>query len=188
MVGVGLALLILFVSQLRTVLRSAGGGQAFWPNVVFAAGILLVTGIVIAGVFEVVLISAAHNHEFAIVKEMNFVGDNNELGFIFGMALLTLSTGAAILFNRSTNSLPKTLGWWSLLVGIVSCLGPIAFFSFLFGMPIWFIATGFVIGTKARRATKGLISQPVIGNLDLGTMQNSGSTLSEESRSQMSDN
>ena len=73
-------------------------------------------------------------------------------------------------------------------MGIVSCLGPIAFFSFLFGMPIWFIATGFVIGTKARRATKGLISQPVIGNLDLGTMQNSGSTLSEESLLQMSDN
>ena len=85
--------MILFVSQLRTVLRSAGGGQTFWPNVVFAAGILLVTGIVIAGVFEVVLISAAHNHEIAIVKEMNFVGDNNELGFIFGMALLTLATG-----------------------------------------------------------------------------------------------
>jgi len=187
-VGVGLALLILFVSQLRTVLRNAGGGQTFWPNVVFAAGILLVTGIVVAGVFEVVLISAAHNHEFAIVKEMNFVSDNNELGFIFGMALLTLSTGASILLNRSTNALPKTLGWWSLLVGIVSCLGPAAFFSFLFGMPIWFIATGFVIGTKARRATKGLNSEPIVANLDLGTMQNSGKTLSEESRSQMSDN
>ena len=113
------------------MLRNAGGGQTFWPNVVFAAGILLVTGIVIAGVFEVVLITAAHNHEFAIVKEMNFVGDNNELGFIFGMALLTLSTAAAILFNRSTNSLPKTLGWWSLLVGDCELPRTFAFFSFL---------------------------------------------------------
>jgi hypothetical protein len=185
-VGFGLALLILFVSQLRTVLRDAGGGQTFWPNVVFAAGILLVTGIVIAGVFEVVLITAAHNHEFAIVKTMNFVGDNNELGFIFGMALLTLATGASILLNRSTNPLPKTLGWWSLLVGVVSCLGPVAFFAFLFGMPIWFIATGFVIGTKARRASKGLGSEPAAGNADLGAMPN-GTTLSVESRSQMSD-
>ncbi len=125
-VGFGLALLVLFVSQLRTVLRHASGGQTFWPNVVFAAGILLVAGIVIAGVFEVVLITAAHNHEFAIVKVMNFASDNNELGFIFGMALLTLATGASILLNRSTDPLPKTLGWWSLLVGVVSCLGPIA--------------------------------------------------------------
>jgi hypothetical protein len=185
-VAFGLALLILFVSQLRTVLRNAGGGQTFWPNVVFAAGILLVAGIVIAGVFEVVLITAAHNHEFAIVKVMNFASDNNELGFIFGMALLTLATGASILTNRSANPLPKTLGWWSLLVGIVSCLGPIAFAAFLFGMPIWFIATGFVVGTKARRAAKGLTSTPVLAG-DHGTTPNYGGSL-QESRSQMSDN
>jgi hypothetical protein len=185
-VGFGLALLILFVSQLRTVLRNAGGGQTFWPNVVFAAGILLVAGIVIAGVFEVVLITAAHNHEFGIVKTMNFVSDNNELGFIFGMALLTLATGASILLNRSTNPLPKTLGWWSLLVGVVSCLGPLAFFSFLFGMPIWFIATGFVIGTKARRATKAIGSESVVAGPALGTIQN-GNTSSLGSSAELSD-
>ena len=185
-VGFGLALLILFVSQLRTVLRNAGGGQTFWPNVVFAAGILLVAGIVIAGVFQVVLILAAHNHEFAIVKVMNFTDDNNELGFVFGMALLTLATGASILLNRSTNALPKTLGWWSLLVGVVSCLGPIAFFSLLFGLPIWFIATGFVIGTKARRATKDLGSGSVVSSPDLGAMPNSN-TSSQGSRSELSD-
>ena len=186
-VGFGLALLILFVSQLRTVLRNSGGGQTFWPNVVFAAGIFLVTGIVIAGVFEVVLITAAHNHEFAIVKTMNFVGDNNELGFIFGMALLTLATGASILLNRSTNSLPKTLGWWSVLVGVVSCLGPLAFFSFLFGMPIWFIATGFVISTKARRAAKGLSSDSAVAGPGLSPLSNSAYESPQESRPQMSD-
>lgn len=186
-VGFGLALLILFVSQLRTVLRNSGGGQTFWPNVVFAAGILLVVGIVIAGVFQVVLITAAHNHEFAIVKTMNFVGDNNELGFIFGMALLTLATGASILLNRSTNPLPKTLGWWSVLVGVVSCLGPVAFFALLFGLPIWFIATGFVISTKARRVAKGLSSESV-GHAGLTPLSNSDYETSQESRPQMSEN
>ena len=160
-VGFGLALLILFVSHLRTVLRRAGGGQTFWPNVVFAAGIILVSAIILAGTFQVVLILAAHNHELAIVKMANFVGDNNELGFIFGIALVSLATGASILLNRSPASLPKTLGWWSLLVGVVACLGPIGFFAFLFGFPIWLIATGFVIGTKARRAAKGL--RPEVG-------------------------
>jgi hypothetical protein len=159
-VGLGLALLILFVSHLRTVLRTAGGDQTFWPNVVFAAGIILVAGVVVAGTFQVVLILAAHNHELAIVKLANFVGDNNELAIIFGMALLTLSTGAAILTNRSAASLPRRLGWWSVLVGVVSCLGPIAFFALLFGLPIWFIATGFVIGTKARRSAKALPVAP----------------------------
>ena len=182
-VGLGLALLILFVSQLRTVLRKTGGEQTFWPNVVFAAGILLVAGIVAAGIFQVVLILAAHNHEFAIAKMANFVGDNDELGFIFGMALLTLATGASILLNRSTSPLPKTLGWWSLLVGVVSCLGPVAWFALLFGLPIWFIATGFVIGTKARRASKGLPAEQVLASADLGAMPNFSGTVSEESRS-----
>ena len=153
-VGFGLALLILFVSQLRTELRKAGGEQTFWPNVVFAAAIILVAAIILAGTFQVILILAAHNHELAIVKMANFIGDNNELGFIFGIAVVTLATAASILLNRSTESLPRTLGWWSLLVGVVACLGPVGFFAFLFGFPIWLIATGFVIGTKARRSAK----------------------------------
>ncbi len=187
-VGLGLALLVLFVSQLRTALRKAGGGQTFWPNVSFVAGILLVAAVVLAGTFQVVLILASHNHEYSIAKLANFVGDNNELGFIFGMALLTLATGASILLNRTADPLPKTLGWYSLLVGVVSCLGPLGFFAFLFGFPIWLIATGFVIGTKARRASKGLPSDPVLVSADLGTTSNYGDALSQESRSQMSDN
>jgi hypothetical protein len=181
-VGFGLALLILFVSQLRTVLRNASGGQTFWPNVVFAAGIILVGGIVAAGTFQVVLILAAHNHELAIIKVANFVSSNDELGFIFGMALLTLATGASILTNRSTDPLPKTLGWWSLLVGVVSCLGPIAFFSLLFGLPIWTIATGFVIGTKARRAAKGVSPAHAAGRSgDDGKVDDYSDTLSQGS-------
>jgi hypothetical protein len=163
-VGFGLALLILFVSQLRTVLRKAGGEQTFWPNVVFAAGLLLVAAVILAGTFQMVIILASHNHEFAIVKQANFISDNNELGFIFGIALLTLATGASILLNRSTEPLPRTLGWYSLLVGVVTCLGPLGFFG-LFGFGIWLIATGFVIGTKARRSAKALPPELAHSNL-----------------------
>ncbi len=157
-VGLGLALAVLFFSQLRTVLRDASGGQSFWSNVVYAGGLLLVVGMVILGAFQVVLIVAAHNHEYGIAKLVNFVGDNDELGFIFGTALLTLSTGFAILTNRVT-PLPKTLGWWSLLVGVVACLGPVGFFAILFGLPIWFIATGWVITVKARKNTLALAGE-----------------------------
>ena len=163
-VGFGLALAILFVSQLRTVLRKSAGEQTFWPNVVFAAAIILVAGIILAGTFQVILILAAHNHELTIVKMANFVGDNNELGFLFGIALLTLASGAAILLNRSTEPLPRTLGWYSLLVGVVTCLGPLGFFG-LFGFGVWLIATGFVIGTKARRSAKALPPELAHSNL-----------------------
>ena len=40
--------------------------------------------------------------------------------------------------------LPKTLGWYSLLVAVLAAAGPDRFLDFLFGFPIWLIATGFV--------------------------------------------
>jgi hypothetical protein len=152
LVGLGLALLTVFLVQLRTVLRMSG--RNLLPNVVFAAGIFFVFGFAILGMFQVVLILAAHNHQYSIVQTMNFTSDNNELPIVFALALLTLSTGLAILLDRSA-SLPRTLGWYSLLVFVACCLGPISFLAFLFGLPVWVIATGFVISTKARRGTLG---------------------------------
>jgi len=164
-VALGLALLTVFICHLRTVLRNAGDGQALLPNVAFAGGLFLILSVIVAGMFEVVLILAAHNHEYAIAKIANFWSDNNELGIIFGNALLTLATGASILLNRGAEPLPKRLGWWSVLVGVVTCLGPIGFFGLIFGLPIWAIATGFVVSTKARRSAKALPRELAGSNL-----------------------
>jgi len=153
-VVLGLVLVLVFVTHLRTVLGAAGG-QQLWPNVAFASGIILAAGIVVAGSFQTVLILASHNDEYGIVKIANFVGQNNEILFLFGVGLLTLSTGLAILLNRAVTPLPKTLGWYSVLVGVISAAGPLSLFAFLFGFPIWLIATGFVVATKQRRGTLG---------------------------------
>ena len=171
LVGLGLAFLLVFVTQLRSALRRAVAGD-LWPNVSFAAGIILVAGIVVLGTFQVTLILAAHNHEFAIVKVFNFFSDNNELAIIFGMCLLSLTTGLAILLNRGTAPLPKTLGWYSILVGVLAIAGPLGFLDFLFGFPIWLIATGFVLATKERRGTLGASS----ASADAGTSAGAGAT------------
>ena len=65
LVGLALFLILVYVTQLRTVLVQAGG-QRLWPNIVFASGILLIAGIIVAGSFEVTLILASHNHQFAL--------------------------------------------------------------------------------------------------------------------------
>jgi hypothetical protein len=151
-VSIGAALLIFFLVHLRTVLRESG--ESLLPNVAFFAAVILLAGLMVAGVDHVVLILAAHNHEFAIAHLANFVDRNNEFGIVFGMALLTLTTGLCILLNRRA-PLPKTLGWYSVLVALVGCAGPLSGLAFLFGLPIWIIATGFVISVKARRGTLG---------------------------------
>lgn len=155
MVGLSLFLILVFVTQLRTVLIRSGGEQRLWPNVAFASGILLVAGITVAGSFQVSLILASHNHDFAVAHFINFYSSNDELLLLAGMVFLTLSSGLAMLLNRGANPLPKRLGWYTLLVAVVGAAGPLSFFAFLFGFPVWIVATGIVIAVKHSKGTLG---------------------------------
>jgi hypothetical protein len=153
LVGLALFLIMVYVTQLRTVLIEAGG-QRLWPNMAFASAIVLVAGIIVAGSFEITLILASHNKNYSVVHLANFYSQNNELLILAGVVFLTLSTGLAILLNRGVAPLPKLLGWYSILVAVVGSLGPLSFFALL-GLPIWLIATGIVIAVKQKRGTLG---------------------------------
>ena len=154
LVGLGLFLLLVFLTQLRAVLVQTGG-QRLWPNLVFASGILLVAGIIVAGSFEMTLILASHNKDYVVAHFVNFYSANNELLFLAGLVFMTLATGLAILLNRDAAPLPKLLGWYSILVAVVGAAGPVSFFAILFGLPIWLLATGIVIAVKQSRGTLG---------------------------------
>jgi len=146
-IGLGLALMILFVSHLRNVLDGSADRRGPLPRVVYAAGIIFVADLVAAGGFlHVPLLLAAHNHQAAIAQTLNFVDQNNFLVLLFGIALLTLSTGLAILAG---SSLPKWLGRVSIVIGLVCCAGPIFFFGLLAAV-IWIPLLGFVIGAKSK--------------------------------------
>jgi hypothetical protein len=153
LVGLALFLLLIFVTQLRTVLIEAGG-QRLWPNMAFASAIILIAGIIVAGSFEVTIILASHNHDYAVAHFVNFYSQNNFLLILAGLDFLTLSTGLAILLNRAVAPLPKLLGWFSILVGVVGAAGPLSFFGLL-GFPVWLLAIGIVIAVKQSRGTLG---------------------------------
>jgi hypothetical protein len=98
---------------------------------------------------------ASHNHDFAIAHFVNFYSTNNYLLLLAGIDFLTFAAGLSILLNRGATPLPKLLGWYSLLVAVVGVAGPLSFFAFLFGFPIWLLATGIVIAVKHSRGTLG---------------------------------
>jgi hypothetical protein len=152
LVGVALFVLLVFVTQLRTVLIESGG-QRLWPNIAFASGILVIAGVIVTGSFAITLILASHNHQYSIVHFINFYMSNNFLLLLAGMDFLTFAVGLSILLNRGAKPLPKLLGWYSILVAVVGAAGPLAFFAFLFGFPIWILATGIVIAVKQSRGT-----------------------------------
>lgn len=159
MVGLALFLILVFVTHLRTVLIETGG-QRLWPNIVFASGVVFVAAMIVAGSFQVTLYLAAHNNDYAVAHFINFYSQNDELLFLAGMVFLTLSTGLAILLNRDAAPLPKRLGWYSILVAVVGAAGPLSFFAFLFGFPVWILATGIVIAIKQSRGTLGGEPEP----------------------------
>jgi hypothetical protein len=154
MVGLALFLLLVYVTQLRTVLVEAGG-QRLWPNMAFASAILLIAGIVVAGSFEMTLIIASHTRDYTVAHFVNFYSANNYLLILAGLDFMILSVGLSILLNRGVAPLPKLLGWYSILVAAVGAAGPLSFFALLFGFPVWVIATGIVIAVKQSRGTLG---------------------------------
>jgi hypothetical protein len=144
-VGLGLALMVLYASHLRGVLRGHGSQTAL-SNAAFAGGILFVAGGVAIGSSIVVLTLAAHNHQIAIAKTFNFYMQNGELGFLFGAAVFALASGLAILTG---SSLPKWLGWLAIVVGIACIAGPISFIGFI-ALGVWLPIAGFVVASRAR--------------------------------------
>lgn len=148
LVGAGLVLIVFFVSHLRGILREASGGRTFLPNAAFVGGILLIAGVAVTGAVIVALLLAAHNNQFTIARTLNFISENDELPMLFGAAVLTLTTGIAILAG---STLPKWIGWVSIVIAIVSVAGPISFIGFI-ATGVWFAVFGFVVAAWARKA------------------------------------
>lgn len=149
-IGVALTLTLLFVVQLSHILHDALGGKHFWPNVVFAAGIIFVAGEVVGGGIDATVLNiAAHNHQFLIAQQAHFIGQNNEIVMIYGLALLTLASGIAIL---SGSTLPTWLGIVSVVIGVLCVLGPIGLLGTLLAA-VWLPVTGFVVASKAKNAS-----------------------------------
>ena len=142
LIGLALALIVVYTAQLRAILRDAEGRPSFLPNTVFAGGIIFSAATVVAGALHMSILIAAHNHQGNIAQMLNFVDQNDYLTFLFGMSMITMATGLAIL-NRS--SLPKWLGWVSVVVGVLAVAGPLSFFGLIAG-GIWLAVAGFVVG------------------------------------------
>jgi hypothetical protein len=152
LVTLGTALLVVFLVHVRTILRRSGSETL--ANSMFAASILLLAAMMVSAANEVALILAAHNHENAIVHTLNFLNVNSQYGIVFGIGLVTFTTGLCILLNTES-PLPKLLGWYSILVAAVCCAGPFSGLAVLFGFPVWTIAIGFLITVRTRRGTLG---------------------------------
>jgi len=114
--------------------------------------------VAIAGAIDGMLMFAAaeavDDVPAAEIQTIQAIWDNDFLPFIVGVLVFNWSVGLAVL---RSGALPKWLGWWGIVFGVVTLAGPIGFIGAL-GAALWIIIASIVLSMQARRPAA---AQPV---------------------------
>lgn len=144
------ALLILFVSELRTRARARQDSGA--PATAMVAGaVLLAGGILFGSAIDLGLASSADHDQPEVAQTLNVLGNADWIPFIGGIAVFLIGAGLTVL---SSGLLPKWLGWVALVGGVVSLVGPGGFIGF-FLAPLWILVAGIMLGVRGSSDSTG---------------------------------
>ncbi len=143
------AALIFFGAYLRKVLDGAGTMLSILPLIGLTA---VAIGGAIDGMILFAIAERADDLDAASVQTIQAIWDNDFLPLILGVIVFNWSVGLAVL---RTGALPKWLGWWAIVAGILSLAGPIGFIGSLLA-GIWIIIASIVLSMRAR----GQATQP----------------------------
>jgi hypothetical protein len=145
-------LLISFGAYLRKVFEPAGPVLSILP-------LIAVSIVALAAAIDGMLIFAAaeavDDIPAAEIQTIQAIWDNDFLPFLLGVLLFNWSVGLAVL---RSGALPKWLGWWGIVFGVVTLAGPIGFFGAP-GAGLWIIIASIVLAMRARSASAP--AQPV---------------------------
>ena len=157
--SIGVLLFIWFLGSLRSHYLAAEGGAGRLASLAYGGGIAAsVSAMLIPVADEVGALNKDHIdasgasvlHHFS---DGFFVAAEYTLPvFFFAGAILALRYGA----------LPRWLGWFSVLIGIVLLIGPIGWAAFLFATPIWTLIVSILLWRAAERPAT--LSEPAVGS------------------------
>jgi hypothetical protein len=147
--SIGILLFIWFLGSLRSRYLAAEGGAGRLTALAYGGGIAAATIAMLIPVADEVgalnkddidASGAAVLHHFS---DAFFVAAEYTLPvFFFASAILALRYAA----------LPKWLGWFSVLIGIVLLIGPIGWAAFIFATPIWILVVSIMMFMRAPAA------------------------------------
>ncbi|MGA8725029.1 MAG: hypothetical protein WB565_08295 [Acidimicrobiales bacterium] len=150
--------LTFFLASLRhTLSRTDEGG--YLANVVTAGGAVYAVGLLMMATFMLASVDAAHYHLAGTAQTLNLLSNDTWVPVVVGLSLLGLGTGVSALRSAT---LPKWLGWVSVVFGVLALAGPAGAIAFLIA-PVWALVTGIVI-LRSSRTTSALVD-PGLGGL-----------------------
>jgi hypothetical protein len=140
------ALLLLFTSQVRNMVRERRLAAGVGPTVMLAGSVLWASGMLLGSTTQLAVASASHHNQDQVAQTMNVLANDVWLPFIAGIAVTLLGAGLTVL---QSGILPRWLGWVALVAGIVSLAGPGGFVGFFVG-PLWLLVAGVMLARAPR--------------------------------------
>jgi hypothetical protein len=138
--------LIFFGGYLRKVFEPEAG---LMLSILPLVGIAIVaTGAAIDGMLMFAAAEAVDDIPAPEIQTIQAIWDNDFLPFILGVIVFNWSVGFAVL---KSGALPKWLGWWGIVFGVLSLAGPIGFVGAL-GAGLWVIIASIMLSMRARGA------------------------------------
>ena len=143
---VGAALLIFFGAYLRKVLEDAEGPGSMLPILALIGATIVAIGGAIDGLLLFAAAEAADDIPAPEIQTIQAIWDNDFLPFFLGVLVFLWSVGLSVL---RSGVLPKWLGWFAIVFGVISLAGPIGFIGAL-GAAVWIIIASIMLSMRAR--------------------------------------
>jgi hypothetical protein len=156
------ALLVLFASHIRTMVRDRHLVPGQGPTVLLAGAVLWASGLLLGSVLSLALVSASDHGQDQVAQTMNVLANDSWIPFIAGVAVTLIGAGLTVL---GTGILPRWMGWVALVVGVISMAGPGGFLGFFVG-PLWLLVAGVMLGRAPAPAS---LDEPSIARTDATT-------------------
>ena len=137
------ALLILFVGELRARVR-ARGENGVGPTTMMSGAVVSAAGALLGAVVEFGAVSASQHHQEQAAQTFNVLNNDDWMPFIAGIAVFMIGAGITVI---RSGLVPTWLGWVALVAGVVSLAGPGGFVGY-FVTPVWMIVVGIILGSR----------------------------------------
>jgi hypothetical protein len=139
--------LIFFGAYLRKVFEPGAGLMlAILPLIAVA---IVAVGGAIDGMLMFAAAEAADDIPAPEIQTIQAIWDNDFLPFLLGVLVFNWSVGLAVL---RSGALPKWLGWWGIVFGVITLAGPIGFIGAP-GAALWILIASVMLSMQARRPT-----------------------------------
>jgi hypothetical protein len=149
MLALGAVVFMFFAAALRK--HVATRGPEWLAALVFGGAIVFTVGLAGFASSQFALVDAADQKAVGAAQALNIIDNNNFPPAVIGACVLLLGMAAHILQSRS---LPRWIGWASLVIGILALAGPLGILAFILFAP-WSIVVGITLyrqGTSASTA------------------------------------